>query len=162
MKIDLRRKTALRMESGFGRALRPQFLLQADGAFLNHGSFGAVPIPVLREQERIRAWMEAQPDEFFFNEVIPRHEVTATRSAAAAIAAFVGVPADSVVLVENATTGTQSVLQSIDFRPGDEILITSHQYNAVRLAVEQRCKETGAIPKVVQIPLRTDPADVRT
>lgn len=149
------------MESGFGRALRPQFLLQADGAFLNHGSFGAAPIPVLREQDRIRSWMESQPDEFFFKEVIPRYEVTATRSAAAAVAGFVGVPADSIALVENATTGTQSVLQSIDFRAGDEILITTHQYNAVRLAVEQRCKETGAIPNVVQIPVRTNPADVR-
>jgi isopenicillin-N epimerase len=105
--------------------------------------------------------MESQPDEFFTKEVVPRHEVTATRSAAAAIAAFVGVPADSVALVENATTGTQSVLQSIDFRPGDQILITSHQYNAVRLAVEQRCKETGAVPNLVQIPVRTNPADVR-
>jgi isopenicillin-N epimerase len=149
------------MESGFGRALRAQFLLQEDGAFLNHGSFGACPIPVLREQDRIRTWMETQPDEFFTKDVVPRHPVTAVRSAAAAIAGFVGVAADSVALVENATTGTQSVLQSIEFRPGDEILITNHQYNAVRLAVEQRCKETGAIPNVVQIPVRTNPADVR-
>jgi isopenicillin-N epimerase len=148
------------MESGFGRALRAQFLLQEDGAFLNHGSFGACPIPVLREQDRIRARMETQPDEFFTKDVVPRHEVTAVRSAAAAIAEFVGVSGDSIALVENATTGTQAVLQSIDFRPGDEILITNHQYNAVRLAVEQRCKETGAIPNVVQIPVRTNPADV--
>ncbi|MGA3036823.1 MAG: aminotransferase class V-fold PLP-dependent enzyme [Vulcanimicrobiaceae bacterium] len=149
------------MESGFGRALRAQFLLQEDGAFLNHGSFGACPIPVLREQERIRTWMETQPDEFFTKDVVPRHEVTAVRSAAAAIAEFVGVSGDNIALVENATTGTQSVLQSIEFHPGDEIMITNHQYNAVRLAVEQRCKETGAIPNVVQIPVRTNPADVR-
>jgi isopenicillin-N epimerase len=149
------------MESGFGRALRAQFLLQEDGAFLNHGSFGACPIPVLREQERIRTWMETQPDEFFTKDVVPRHEVTAMRSAAAAIGEFVGVSGDSIALVENATSGTQAVLQSIDFRPGDEIMITNHQYNAVRLAVEQRCKETGAVPNVVQIPVRTNPADVR-
>jgi len=149
------------MNAGFGRALRAQFLLQGDGAFLNHGSFGACPIPVLQEQERIRTWMETQPDEFFTKEVVPRHEVTAVRSAAAAVAQFVGVPGDSIALLENATTGTQSVLQSIDFRPGDEIMITNHQYNAVRLAVEQRCKETGATPNVVEIPLRTNPADVR-
>ena len=141
--------------------MRAQFLLQGDGAFLNHGSFGACPISVLQEQERIRTWMETQPDEFFTKEVVPRHEVTAVRSAAAAVAQFVGVPGDSIALLENATTGTQSVLQSIDFRPGDEIMITNHQYNAVRLAVEQRCKETGATPNVVEIPLRTNPADVR-
>ena len=105
--------------------------------------------------------METQPDEFFTKDVVPRHEVTAVRSAAAAIAEFVGVSGEDIALVENATTGTQAVLQSIDFRPGDEIMITTHQYNAVRLAVEQRCKETGAVPNVVQIPVRTDPADVR-
>lgn len=149
------------MESGFGRALRAHFLLQEDGAFLNHGSFGACPIPVLREQDRIRTWMETQPDEFFTKDIVPRHPVTGVRSVATAIAEFVGVSGDSIALVENATSGTQSVLQSIDFRPGDEILITNHQYNAVRLAVDQRCKETGAIPNVVQIPVRTNPADVR-
>jgi len=149
------------MEAPFGRPLRAQFLLQEDGTFLNHGSFGACPLPVLREQERIRAWMETQPDQFFTKDVVPRRGVTAVRSAAAAVAEFVGVSGEGVALVENATSGTQSVLQSIEFSPGDEIMISSHQYNAVRLAVEQRCKETGAIPKIVQIPVRTNPGDVR-
>ena len=43
--------------------LRQYWLLKEDVAFLNHGSFGACPIPVLNEQQKWRANIEAQPIE---------------------------------------------------------------------------------------------------
>lgn len=149
------------MEPGFGRAIRPLWALREDGVFLNHGSFGATPLSVLREQDRIRNEMEQQPDQFFSERIVPRHEHTEIRSVAQQLAEFVGVAGDDIALVENATVGTESVLQSIAFERGDQILITNHQYNAVRLAVESRCNETGAAPLVVKIPLRANGAEIR-
>lgn len=132
-----------------------------DAVFLNHGSFGACPVAVMREQDRIRNEMEVQPDRFFTQRIVPREHETALRTVANALGAFVGVSGDNIALIENATAGTQSVLDSIAFKAGEQILITNHAYNAVRLAVETRCAETGATPIVVDIPLRTNPADVR-
>jgi isopenicillin-N epimerase len=63
---------------------------------------------------------------------------------------------DEVAFVENATSGVQAVLRSIDLGPGDRILINDHTYNAVRLMVEARCAETGATPLVVRLPIPAD------
>ena len=135
----------------FGRRLRARWELAADGTFLNHGSYGACPKPVLAEQARIRAAMESQPDVFFRESVAPGDTPTLLREAAARLAAFVNVPAGALAFVENATTGVQSALQCVPLGAGDELLITDHTYNAVRLMVEARCAQTGARPNVVHI-----------
>jgi len=146
-------------ESGkpLGRALRPLFELGPEGTFLNHGSFGACPKGVLAEQARIRARMEAQPDVFFRQSVMPDQGVTALRTAASRLAAFVGTREEHVAFVENATLGVQAALDSVDLAAGDRVLVTDHTYNAVRLLVEARCAQAGATPLVVKLPLSADP-----
>ncbi len=147
------------MDLELGRPVRRLWALLAEGTFLNHGSYGACPFAVLDAQTRIRQEMEMQPDVFFQRRVEPAQD-SALRRAAGEVAEFIGATANDVALVENATTGIQAVLRSMSFAPGDEILITDHQYNAVRLAVEQRCRETGAVPSVARIPVPTSPGDV--
>jgi len=150
------------MEKGFGRAMRPLWALRPDATFLNHGSFGACPLAVLAVQDRLRREMEEQPDRFFLDRIVPgADKATALRAVADALGEFVGVSGNNVALLENATSGTQAVLNSVSFEPGDQILITNHQYNAVRLAVETRCRETGATPLVVQIPMRASYGEIR-
>jgi isopenicillin-N epimerase len=141
------------MDVEFGRSARKLWSLREDAVFLNHGSYGACPLVVQREQDRIRGEMELAPDEFFYANIVPKEGPTPLRVIAGQIGHFVGVGAENVALVENATLGVQSVLNSFALNPGDEILITNHQYNAVRLAVEARCREAGAIPRIVHLPL---------
>jgi len=155
-----RHGTIRAMAPTFGRSMRPVFLLAADGTFLNHGSFGACPKDVLAGQGRIRYEMESQPDVFFRREIMPREGETALRAAAARIGAFINAPAECVAFVENATAGVQAALGSIDFVRGDRILITNHTYNAMRLMVDARCRETGAVPLVVEIPTPTTADDI--
>jgi len=136
----------------FGRAMRPRFALEAGAVFLNHGSFGACPREVIAEQERLRAAMEAQPDAFFRERIMPTRDRTELRGAAGELAGFVGTAPERIAFVENATAGVQAVVRGLAFAPGDEILLTDHTYNAVRLIVEERCRETGARPRVVTFP----------
>lgn len=148
------------MNARFGRSLRPLWGLTPNAALLNHGSFGACPLDVLREQDRLRADMESQPDVFFRERIIPRDHETPLRAAAGALAAFVNAPTNAIAFTENATAGIQAALRSVAFAPGDRIMITNHTYNAMRLMVDARCAETGATPLVVQIPMPTSPAEV--
>ena len=144
------------MAISYGRSARPLWHLAPGAIFLNHGSFGACPREVLAEQERLRLEMETQPDRFFRERIMPTAEDTALRQAIAALARFVGAREEHLALVENATSGVQAVVRSMSFAPGDEILITDHTYNAVRLIVEARCAETGARASVVRLPMPAD------
>jgi isopenicillin-N epimerase len=136
-----------------GRAARALFTLRDDGNFLNHGSYGAVPRSVQQAQAQLRDELEQHPDAFM-HRIYPETG-GAVRAVAAQIGSFVGTTADRIGLVENVTSGVQAVLNSLPFQPGDQILLTDHQYNAVRLAVEARCRETGAEAVVVRITLPT-------
>jgi isopenicillin-N epimerase len=144
--------------SALGRALRAQWLLR-DGSFLNHGSYGACPLVVLDEQARLRMELERHPDAFMAR-VKPDGAERALRHAAQPLAKFAGTLGARMAFVESATAGVQAVLNALPLGPGDHVLFTDHQYNAVRLAVELRCRETGATPVVVRIPLPTDEGSI--
>lgn len=122
-----------------GRALRRKFRLEPGVDFINHGSFGAAPLEVLDAAARWRDQMEANPDHFLRN-VLP----DALRNAAGELARFIRADASDLVFVENATAAINAVLRSLDFTAGDEILINSQSYGAVRQAVRYVCERTGA------------------
>lgn len=143
----------------FGRHLRPLWHLDAEGTFLNHGSFGACPKTVLAAQSAIREEMEHQPDVFFRRHVFPGAG-NAVRTAAARLAAFIGAEPERVAFVTNATEAVNTVLETVAFKPGDEILVLDCVYNAVRLAAERTCQRTGARIVKVALPVPLTANDV--
>jgi len=129
-------------------ALDPQVV------FLNHGSFGACPRPVLAEQQRWRERLEAEPVRFMVRELEP-----ALDAARAALAAFVGARPRDLAFVPNATAGVSSVLASLALRPGDELLTTDHAYNACRNALDRVAARSGARVQAVRLPFPLRHAD---
>jgi isopenicillin-N epimerase len=119
--------------------------------FLNHGSFGASPKPVLAFQARIQKRLERQPVRFFLEECEPLLD-----EARSTLAKFLRADAADLVFVPNATTGVNTVLRSLRFRKGDELLVTNHAYNACRNALNFVAAQSGArvVPMVVPFPLR--------
>jgi len=115
-------------------------------AFLNHGSFGACPSEILREQSALRAEMEAEPVRFLGRELEGRLDV-----ARAALGAFVGADPDDLAFVANATGGVNAVLRSIRLEAGDELLTTDHAYAACRNTLDYVAARAGA--RVVVAPL---------
>ena len=117
-------------------------------AHLNHGSFGAVPSPVLAEQDRWRTLMESNPTGFFWR-VLP----DAMETARIAAARFVGADPEGFVFSTNATTAINSVLRSLELSERDEVLVTDHAYGAVHLAAGMACRRAGATLVVHPVPL---------
>ncbi len=115
--------------------------------FLNHGSFGACPRPVLERQAAWRERVEQQPLAFFVRDIEEPYD-----DSRAELARFVGVDAEDLVFVPNATTGVSTVLRSLSFEPGDELLTTSHEYNACRNALDFVAERSGATVVTVDLP----------
>ncbi|MCB9880060.1 MAG: aminotransferase class V-fold PLP-dependent enzyme [Planctomycetes bacterium] len=121
--------------------------LAPDVVFLNHGSFGACPRVVLEEQQRLRRDLEAEPVRFVHRELEPRLD-----EARAVLARFVGCDHDDLAFVPNATYGVNSVLRSLTFAPGDELLTTDHEYNACRNALDFVAGRSGARVVTAAVP----------
>ncbi|MEX2200692.1 MAG: aminotransferase class V-fold PLP-dependent enzyme [Dongiaceae bacterium] len=129
-----------------GAAARPLFCLEDGIAFLNNGGYGAAPRAVLAAQQRWREQMEAEPVRF-----LKRELPVALRNAAGIFAAFLGCHGDDLVFVENATSGVNAVLRSLEFQAGDEIVTTDHVYGAVRKTLAFVGSRSGA--RIVEAPL---------
>lgn len=133
--------------------LARHWTLDPDVAFLNHGSFGACPRLVLARQAELRADLERQPVDFF----VRRYEGMLDQ-ARQDLAKFLVADPEGLVPVSNATTGVNAVLRSLGFEPGDELVVTDHEYNACRNALEFVAGRHGARVRVARIPFPIDDA----
>ncbi len=128
--------------------------LDPDVIHLNHGSFGATPAPALEEQRRLRDAMESNPTRWFLEDYQP-----ALDEARSKVAGFVGAESAALGFVNNATEGVNSVLRSLEayLKPGDEIVVTDHDYNACRNAAAVTAARTGArvVPAAIPFPLQS-------
>lgn len=127
--------------------VKPLFALDPDVTFLNHGSFGACPRAVLEVQQQLREQLEREPVHFFNRVYEPLLDEART-----ALAGFLGAQADDLAFVTNATTAVNAVLRSAPLRPDDEVLITSHGYNACNNVARFVAERTGARVVVAEIP----------
>ncbi len=133
--------------------LAEHFGIDPTRVFLNHGSFGAVPKSVRAAQAVVRARMDADPIRFFVEELEP-----ALDRARATMSAFVGCPAADFAFVENATAGVNSVVRSLRFEPGDELLTSAHEYNACNNVLALAAQQWGArvVHAPVPFPVKSD------
>ena len=115
---------------------------------MNHGSFGACPLPVLAHQRALIDELEAEPVAFLDTTFESRID-----EARHAVARFLNADADGLVFVQNATSGVSTVLQSLEFAPGDELLTTNHEYNATLNGLTEIARRAGAKVVTIQLPL---------
>lgn len=115
-----------------------QFNLRRDIVFLNHGSFGACPRPVIAAYRYWQDELESEPCLFF-----GRRRLGLLADARTALGAYVNADADDLVFVPNITYGMNIVINSLQFAPDDEILTTNHEYGAINNAWNYHLSRRG-------------------
>jgi isopenicillin-N epimerase len=128
--------------------LRDHWLLDPSVTFLNHGSFGACPKPVLETQNAWRERLERAPVRFMLDEL----EGALDRVRGDLARRFNADP-EGFAFVPNATTGVATVFENLKLEPGDEVLATNHAYGACHNVALRAVEAQGARLTVVQIPL---------
>jgi isopenicillin-N epimerase len=127
--------------------LKSQWMLDPAVTFLNHGSFGAVPRVVFDQHTEWRRRIEAEPVEMLY-----RRAPELRNHVKRAIGQTFGMREEDFGLVTNATEGVNAVLQSLSLKPGDELVTTTHVYNAVRQAMRFVAGRADASVREIDLP----------
>lgn len=136
------------------RACRELWNIAPDVVYLNHGSFGPSPRGVMEERQRWFERLEANPMDFFVRQFDGLLDHVRER-----LSSFVGCEAGDLVFVDNATAAMNVVAQSFRLDPGDEVLVTDHEYGAVLRLWRATCERAGAIMVGAELPHPLTSAD---
>ncbi|RMH29635.1 MAG: aminotransferase class V-fold PLP-dependent enzyme [Planctomycetota bacterium] len=128
-------------------AFARDFRLDPSVVYLNHGSFGACPVPVQEAQRRHRDRVEADAVRFYVDDLWPLMDRSRD-----ALAPVVGCDARDLVFVHNATTGVATVLHNLELRAGDEILVTNNEYTACMNNCRAVAARAGATVVAADLP----------
>jgi isopenicillin-N epimerase len=129
-------------------AIKELFMLDPDIVFLNHGSFGACPIPVFNVYQEWQRKLENQPVAFITTQLSER-----LAEARTILGQFINARPEDIVFVPNATFGVNVIAHSLSLKTGDEVLATNHEYGACRNTWEFVTRKMGAVYKQSSIPL---------
>ena len=99
---------------------------------------------MIAEQRKWQELMEQEPVRFF-EELMPG----LLQSSRQALGKFLHCSPEDLAFVSNATSGVNTVLRSLQFERGDEILVPNHAYQACRNSIDFVARRWGA--KVVEV-----------
>ena len=137
-------------QEAYWSGLRKQFLIPDDEVYLNNGTVGSSPIPVLKavfdgyhETEKMAA---EDPEDYPIWGYGPWNEFRDP------LAEFVGCTRDEIALVRNATEGNSYIANGLDLRPGDEVLMTDQEHPGGEQPWNLRAKRYGIVVKKITLP----------
>jgi isopenicillin-N epimerase len=137
-------------QEGYWTELRKQFLIPADEVYLNNGTVGSSPMPVLRavfdgyyDTEKMA---QSDPEDY------PIWGYAAWNEFRDPLAQFVGCTRDELALVRNATEANSYIANGLDMKPGDEVLMTDQEHPGGEQPWNLRAKRYGIVVKKITLP----------
>lgn len=120
--------------------IKSLFYLDPEVTFLNHGSFGACPKPIFENYQHWQLELERQPVRFLQKELSGHLQASKD-----ALASFIHCAAEDFFFTPNPTTAVNTIMRSLDLKPGDEILTTDHEYGAMDRTWRFYEKQSGVV-----------------
>jgi len=137
-------------EEAYWTEIRKLFLIPEDEVYLNNGTVGSSPTPVLkavfegyRDSERLA---QADPEDY------PIWGYAAWNQFRDPLAAFIGCKRDELALVRNATEANSYIANGVDLKAGDEVLMTDQEHPGGEQPWNLRAKRYGIVVKKVTLP----------
>ena len=122
------------------------YSLDKSWTFINHGAFGAALSVAQSEAIRWRELCEMQP--LRFND---RHLFQLIIHSIRKLSMFINCPANEIVPLQNCTSGMNSILRSINFHHGDDVVCFSTTYKSTRLMLQHHCMVNNSHLRILTI-----------
>ncbi len=137
-------------EEAYWTQLRKQFLIPPDTLYLNNGTCGSVPQPVLKavfdSYHQTEAMTQDDPEDYPIWGYGPWNEFRDP------LAAFIGCKRDELALLRNSTEGNSYIANGLDLKAGDEVLMTDQEHPSGESPWYLRAKRYGIVVKKVELP----------
>jgi selenocysteine lyase/cysteine desulfurase len=137
-------------EESYWAALRKQFLIPEDQVYLNNGTVGSSPMPVLRAvfdgYHQTEKMAQDDPEDY------PIWGYGSWNEFRDPLAEFIGSTRDELALVRNATEGNSYIANGLDMKPGDEVLMTDQEHPGGEQPWNLRAKRYGIVVKKITLP----------
>src|ERR1700683_528156 len=137
-------------EDACGAEMRKQFLIPSDEIYLNNGTVGSSPAPLLRAifdgYTQTEKMDQQDPEDY------PIWGYAAWNQFRDPLADFVGCKRDEIALLRNATEADGYIANGIDMNPGDEVLMTDQEHPGGLQPWRLRAKRYGIVIKTVTLP----------
>ena len=141
-------------EDAYWAELRKQFLIPADVLYLNNGTVGSSPMPVV--QGVVDGFHELEKMISDDPEVYPiwgyPHENTIHAAFRTDLATFVGATKDEIAIVRNATEANSYIANGLEMKAGDEVLMSNQEHPGAEEAWNVRAKRYGIVVKKFELP----------
>jgi selenocysteine lyase/cysteine desulfurase len=137
-------------EDAYWAEMRKQFLIPEDEIYLNNGTVGSSPAPVLRaifEGYTTTEKMDQQDPEDY-----PIWGYAAWNEFRDPLAEFVGCHRDEIALLRNATEANSYIANGIDMKPGQEVLMTDQEHPGGVHPWNLKAKRYGIVVKQITLP----------
>jgi len=125
---------------------REQFSLDPQIAYLNHGSFGAVPKIVAQAQREFQMLEESNPNLFFRTTLPKLHD-----EARAFVAEWLGTTPELFAFVPNASQGVITAASALVTKPRSQIVATSLGYGGVLNGLAEIARRTQSTLRIAEI-----------
>ncbi|HTA75132.1 MAG TPA: aminotransferase class V-fold PLP-dependent enzyme [Gemmatimonadaceae bacterium] len=130
--------------------IRKKFLIPRDEVYLNNGTVGSSPAPVLQAvfdgYNTLEKMADVDPEDY------PIWGYAAWNQFRDPLAAFVGCARDNLALVRNSTEANSYLANGIDMKPGDEVLMTDQEHPGGEHPWNLKAKRYGIVVKKVALP----------
>lgn len=128
--------------------VRTQLLIPKSKVYLNTGSLGPSPLPVIETVSSTIRQLEADPVSENWGSLGQQMEMVRSK-----LADFIHATQEEVLLTRNTTEGLGLIAQSFNFKPNDEILTTTQEHDGALVGIEFAAKNKGVIVKKVNLPM---------